>query len=124
MAGFIKPLNDTSSIQPHVEPLYFIFFWFYNTKCTTCALHLKLTDALIYSKKINIILKSRPGALTVVSCVEECEEISSICDCIQITARSVAQVHISPFSHQQSAALLNVGQVIFMLHMFLDVWCW
>lgn len=46
---------------------------------------------------------------------------------IQMIAQSVLQVHLSSLKHKlcdQFVGLLDVGQVIFMLHLFLDIWRW
>lgn len=43
--------------------------------------------------------------------------------CTQMIAQSIALVHLSLLS-QKLVALLNVGQVIFMLDLFLNIRCW
>ena len=53
--------------------------------------------------------------------------MKNICDFIQTVAQSKVEVHLCQLSHKfvdQFDVLLNVGQVIFMLHLFLDVRCW
>lgn len=48
-------------------------------------------------------------------------------DCIEMIAQSIAQVNLSKFSHRledKLVASLNVRQVIFMLHLFLNIRCW
>lgn len=53
--------------------------------------------------------------------------MKNICNFIQTVAQSKLQVHLCQLSHKlvdQFVALLNVGQVVFMLHLFLDIRCW